>query len=103
MIIPMDLISTITGNLGGIPTLVFMAIPFILGLIIGFFIKKALKWAIIAAIILVIATYFGFLGLTWGTLGDVGMDVIQGGILLFGMLPLGIGLVIGLIIGFIFG
>jgi hypothetical protein len=103
----MDLWSTLSGlvtsNLGGIPTLVFMAIPFIIGLIIGFFIKKALKWAIIAAVILIIATYFGFFGLTWGTLGNVGMDVIQGGILLFGMLPLGIGFVIGLILGFIFG
>jgi hypothetical protein len=106
MIVPLDLLSDlfgrITGNLGGIPTLVFMVIPFIVGLIIGFFIKKALKWAIIAAIILVIATYFGFFGLTWSTLGNVGMDAIQGGILLFGMLPLGLGLVIGLIIGFIF-
>jgi glucan phosphoethanolaminetransferase (alkaline phosphatase superfamily) len=106
MIIPMDLLSDlfgrITGNLGGVPTLLIMAVPFIIGLIIGFFIKKSLKIAIIAAIILVIATYFGFFGLTWSTLGNVGMDVIQGGILLFGMLPLGIGLVIGLIIGFIF-
>ena len=103
----MDLWNTLSGlvtsNLGGVPTLVFMAIPFIIGLIVGFFIKKALKWAIIAAIILVIATYFGFFGLTWGTLGNVGMDVIQGGILLFGMLPLGIGMVIGLVIGFILG
>ncbi|HKZ87906.1 MAG TPA: hypothetical protein VJ066_01955 [Candidatus Bathyarchaeia archaeon] len=107
MILPMDmwsnLLGLVTSNLGGVPTLLIMAVPVILGLIIGFFIKKALKLAIIAAIILVIATYFGFFGLTWATLGNVGMDVIQGGILLFGMLPLGIGLVIGLIIGFIFG
>jgi len=106
MILPMDmwsnLLGLVTSNLGGVPTLLIMAVPVILGLIIGFFIKKALKLAIIAAIILVIATYFGFFGLTWATLGNVGMDVIQGGILLFGMLPLGIGLVVGLIIGFIF-
>ena len=106
MILPMDmwsnLLGLVTSNLGGVPTLLIMAVPFIIGLIIGFFIKKALKLAIIAAIILVIATYFGFFGLTWATLGNVGMDVIQGGILLFGMLPLGIGLVVGLIIGFIF-
>ncbi len=80
-----------------------MAIPFIIGLILGYFIKKALKIAIIAAIILVVATYFGFFGLTWGTLGNVGMDVIQGAILLFGLLPLGIGMVIGIIIGFLLG
>ena len=98
-----DLLGRVTSNLGGVPTLLVMAVPFIIGLIIGFFIKKALKIAIIAAIILVVATYFGFFGLTWATLGNVGMDVIQGGILLFGMLPLSIGLVIGVIIGFIFG
>ncbi len=98
-----DLLGMIGGSFGGIPTIVFMAIPFILGLIVGFFIKKVLKWAIIGAIILVIATYFGFFGLTWGTLGNVGMDIIQGAILLFGMLPLSIGFIIGLILGFIFG
>lgn len=103
----MDIWSTLLGyltsSIGGIPTLLIMAVPFIIGLIVGWFIKKALKWAIIAAVILIVATYFGFFGLTWGTLGNVGMDVIQGGILLFGMLPMGIGLIIGLVIGFIFG
>ncbi len=107
MILPMDIWSTLLGyltsSIGGIPTLLIMAVPFIIGLIVGWFIKKALKWAIIAAVILIVATYFGFFGLTWGTLGNVGMDVIQGGILLFGMLPMGIGLIIGLVIGFIFG
>ncbi len=106
MIVPLDLVSDlfgrITGNLGGIPTLIFMAIPFIVGLIVGFLVKKFLKWGILAAIILVVATYFGFFGLTWGTLGNVGMDAIQGGILLFGMLPLGLGFIIGLILGFLF-
>lgn len=107
MIIPLDLLGDlfgmIGGNLSGIPTIIFMAIPFIVGLIVGFLVKKALKWAIIGAIIVVLATYFGFFGLTWGTLGNVGMDVIQGGILLFGMLPLGLGFIIGLILGFLFG
>lgn len=106
MVLPLDvwsnLLGLVTSNLGGVPTLLIMAIPFIIGLIVGFFLKKSLKIAIIAAIVLVIATYFGFFGLTWSTLGTLGMDVIQGGILLFGMLPLGIGLIVGLIIGFIF-
>jgi len=106
MILPIDiwsdLLGLVTSNLGGVPTLLIMAVPFIIGLIVGFFIKKTLKFAILIAIILVIATYFGFFGLTWATLGNVGMDVIQGGILLFGMLPLSIGLIIGVIIGFIF-
>ncbi len=107
IVLPMDLISELSNifssGIGGLPTIVIMAIPFILGLIVGFFIKKALKWAIIAAVILIILTYFGLFGLTWATLGGIGMDVVQGTVLLFGLLPLTIGFIIGLIIGFIFG
>jgi uncharacterized membrane protein (Fun14 family) len=110
MIVPLDLMSDllgrITGNLGGIPTLILMALPFIGGLIAGFLVKKMLKWAIIAGIIVVIVAYFGFFGLNLGALGNMaetyGPIAIQGGILLFGFLPLGLGFIIGLILGFIF-
>jgi hypothetical protein len=111
MIIPLDmwsdLLGLVTSNLGGVPTLIVMAIPFIIGLIVGFFIKKILKIAIIAAIILIIVAYFGLFGLSLNTLGGhfltYGGAAIAGGLLLFGMLPLGIGFIIGLILGFIFG
>ena len=59
-----DLFSIIGGSIAGIPTLVLMAIPFIIGLIIGWFIKKTLKIAIMAARIAVILVYFGFFGLS---------------------------------------
>jgi hypothetical protein len=102
-----DLLGLISGSIAGLPTIAIMAIPFIIGLIVGFLIKKVLKWAIIAGIIVVVIAYFGFFGLSLSSLGDLaakyGPIAAQEAILLFGMLPLGLGLVIGLILGFIFG
>jgi hypothetical protein len=111
MILPFDLlgdlVSKISGTIGGFPTIVVMAVPFIIGLIVGFLVKKVLKWAIIAAIIVLVVSYFGFFGLSLSTLGDLatkyGPMALQGAILLFGILPLGIGFVLGVILGFIFG
>jgi hypothetical protein len=109
MILPLDIWSDMFGyissNLG--MSIVIMAIPFIIGLIVGFFIKKLLKIAIIAAVILIVLAYFGIFGLSFNTLGDWavagGAAALAGGMLLFGVLPLGIGFIIGLILGFIFG
>jgi uncharacterized membrane protein (Fun14 family) len=102
-----DLLGKITGNLGGVPTLVIMAIPLVIGLIVGYLVKKFLKFAIIAAIIVVVVAYFGFFGLSFTVLKNLadqyGPLAIQEAILLFGMLPLGIGFIIGVIIGFIVG
>jgi len=102
-----DIFGFITsGSIGGIPPIVVMIIPFIIGLIVGFFIKKMFKIAIIAAIILVVVSYLGFFGLSLGALKDLadkyGPIAVQYGALLMGMLPLGLGLVVGFIIGFIF-
>jgi len=102
-----DIFGFITsGSIGGLPPIVVMIIPFILGLVVGYLVHKMLKIAIIAAIILVVVSYFGFFGLSLGALKDLsdiyGPIAVQYGILLMGMLPLGIGLIVGLIIGFIF-
>jgi len=94
-----------SGSIGGLPPIVLMIIPFVIGLIVGYLVHKMLKIAIIAAIILVVVAYFGFYGLSLGALSNIadtyGPMAIQYGILLMGMLPLGIGLVVGVIIGFI--
>lgn len=113
MLLPLDLLSDLlgrisfNGNLGGLPTIAVMAVPFIVGLIVGYFIKKVMKWAIIAGVIVLVVAYFGFFGLSMSTLGDLaskyGPIAAQEAILLFGMLPLGIGFILGLILGFIFG
>jgi uncharacterized membrane protein (Fun14 family) len=102
-----DIFGFITsGSIGGLPPIVVMIIPFVIGLIVGYLVHKMLKIAIIAAIILVVVSYFGFFGLSLGALKDLsdkyGPIAVQYGTLLIGMLPLGIGFIVGLIIGFIF-
>jgi uncharacterized membrane protein (Fun14 family) len=95
-----------TGSIGGLPPIVVMIIPFILGLIVGYLIHKTLKIAIVAAIILVVVSYFGFFGLSLGALKTAadtyGGAVYQYGVLLIGILPLGLGFIVGAILGFIF-
>jgi uncharacterized membrane protein (Fun14 family) len=111
MVLPLDLLSDlfgkITGSIAGLPTIVIMAVPFIVGLVVGFLIKKVLKWAIIAGIIVLVIAYFGFFGLSLSALGDLatqyGPMALQGAVLVFGILPLGIGFILGVILGFIFG
>ena len=102
-----DLLGKIAGSIGGLPTIAIMAVPFVVGLIVGFLVKKVLKWAIILGVIVVVIAYFGFFGLSLSSLGDLatkyGPIAAQGAIMLFGLLPLGIGFIIGLVLGFIFG
>ena len=102
-----DIIGFITsGSIGGLPPIVIMIIPFVIGLIVGYLVHKMLKIAIIAGIILVVVAYFGFFGLSLGALSSLadkyGPVALHYGTLLIGMLPLGIGLIVGFIIGFIF-
>ena len=60
-----EVFSFITsGTIGGLPPLLVMIIPFIIGLIVGYLVHKVLKIAIIAAVILVVVSYFGFFGLS---------------------------------------
>ena len=101
-----DIFHFITsGSIGGLPPIVIMIIPFVVGLIVGYLLHKVLKIAIIAAIILVVVAYFGFFGLSLSVLKDLGTKygsiAYQYGILILGILPLGLGFIVGLIIGFI--
>jgi uncharacterized membrane protein (Fun14 family) len=102
-----DLFNLLGGSIAGLPTIVIMAIPFIIGLIVGFLVKKMLKWAIIIGVIVLVIAYFGWFGLSYSALGNLvttyGWTAAQGAILLFGILPLGIGFILGVILGFIFG
>ena len=101
-----QLIGFITsGSIGGIPTLIVMAIPFIIGLIAGFLIKKILKIAIIAIILAAIASYIGLFTLSLDSLKSLaeeyGPTVFHYGTLLVGILPLSLGFIVGLILGFL--
>ena len=95
-----------TGSISGIPTIVIMILPFIIGLIVGYLVHKFLKIAIIAGIILIVVAYLGFFGLSLGALKNLsdkyGPIAIQYGALLIGILPLSIGFIVGLIVGFVF-
>ncbi|MCL5876713.1 MAG: hypothetical protein M1540_02755 [Candidatus Bathyarchaeota archaeon] len=101
-----DIIAFVTsGSFGGLPPIVLMIIPLIIGVVVGFLLHKFLKFAIIAAVIVAIVAYLGFLTLNMSTLTDLatqyGPIVFQYATLLIGILPLGIGFFIGLVIGFI--
>jgi len=102
-----EVFSFITsGSIAGLPPIVIMIIPFVIGIIVGYFARKILKFAIIAAIILIIVSYFGWFGLSPDALKTAaetyGPMVVHYGALLVGVLPVGIGFIVGLIIGFIF-
>jgi uncharacterized membrane protein (Fun14 family) len=101
-----EVFSFITsGSIAGLPPLVVMIIPFIIGIIVGYLARKVLKIAIIAAIVLIIVSYFGLFGLSLTALKTAtetyGSMVIHYGALLIGVLPIGLGFIVGLIIGFL--
>jgi uncharacterized membrane protein (Fun14 family) len=101
-----DIFGFVTsGSIGGLPPIVIMIIPLVIGLIVGYLVHKFLKIAIIAAIVVAVAAYLGFLSLNIGAMKDLsdkyGPMAVQYGTLLIGILPLGIGFIVGLVIGFL--
>jgi uncharacterized membrane protein (Fun14 family) len=94
-----------SGSIGGLSPIVVMIIIFVVGLIVGYLIHLFLKIAIIAAIVLFVIAYFGFLGLSLSALKNYatqyGSIIYQYGVLIIGILPLTIGFILGLIIGFV--
>ena len=93
-----------SGSIAGLPPIVLMILIFVVGLIVGYLVHLFLKIAIIAAIILFVVAYFGFFGLSLGSLKNYatqyGPIVYQYGALIIGILPVSIGFIIGVIIGF---
>ncbi len=97
------------GSVLGLPTAAFMTMPFVVGLIIGFMIKKALKIVAIAVVAIGAGLYFGVLNIqdlkVAGTnlITVYGEQVKQYVMLLIGLIPLGSGLAVGLILGLKYG
>jgi hypothetical protein len=90
-----------SGNLGfGIG---LIGIQFLIGLILGLLIKKALKVIIIVAILICVGFYVGAVTVNWGMIVGTAGTVVALGLLGFTLLPLGVGLLIGGIIGFVKG
>jgi uncharacterized membrane protein (Fun14 family) len=92
-------------SINGVPTIVLIAIPLVIGLILGFLVHKFLKFALIATAIVIIGAYLGFYTLNLSAMADLaeqyGPTIVQFSTILIGMLPLGIGLVVGFIVGFL--
>jgi uncharacterized membrane protein (Fun14 family) len=103
-----DLTHLMSGNIGSLPSLLVMALPLIVGLVLGYIVKRALKIGLILVAVALIASYFGLISLSSMT-GEVQTLVTKYGpvaqsyvSLFFGIVPLSIGLVIGFLVGFIF-
>ena len=104
-----DILALMAGTFGaGLPSLVVIAIPLIVGLIIGFVLRKVLKIGIILFVVAIAASYLGFISLASVEQGSKDLATKYGPVamsyvaIFFGIIPLSIGLVIGIIVGFIF-
>jgi len=95
------------GRIAGLSPIAVMTVAFVLGLIVGFFIKKTLKIAIIAGLIIAVVMYFGLFNLGLEGLKDIitrfGPQALHYFVILLGMLPLSLGFIIGLVVGFLLG
>lgn len=95
------------GSMFGLPTIAFMSMPFIAGLVVGFLLKKVLRIALILLIIAGAGIYFGVFSVSLDQLKKV-ISVVEpaaqhGAAFVIGILPLGAGLIVGLILGFKYG
>jgi hypothetical protein len=91
------------GSLIGLPPLVVMFLPFIIGLFVGFFGIKFLKMALIIVLILAVVIFFGLYSVNIPALEQFGSSALAYVAVLIGLLPLSLGFVIGAIVGFLLG
>jgi hypothetical protein len=103
-----DLFALMGGSFGaGLPSLVIIAIPLIVGLILGYVLRRVLMVGIVLVVVALAATYLGFVTLAAVEQGAKDLATKYGPVamsyvaLFFGIIPLSIGLVIGIVIGFI--
>ncbi len=108
----MTLLSTFwsyisSGQAFGLPTIVFMAIPFIIGLILGFLVKKMLKMVIPLVILVALAAYLGLVTINLNKLKDIfnayGSQTAMYVAMIISIVPLSAGLIIGVIVAFMVG
>jgi hypothetical protein len=89
------------GSLGGLPPLVVIFLPFIIGLTVGFFAIKFLKLALIVILVLAVVIFFGLYSVNIPALEQYGSSALAYVAILVGLLPLSIGFIIGAIVSFI--
>jgi len=96
-----------TGTLSGLPTPLLMAPPFILGLILGYFLKKLIKWILVLTILAIVGSFLGFFSLgavskeAKDLISKYGPEALNYLTLTVGVLPLGAGFVLGFAVGFL--
>ena len=99
-----EVINSLTG---GIPAPIVMGLPFIVGLILGFLIKKLLKIALALIIAAGVGVYLGFITINLDALRDAaakyGDAATVAASMLLSIVPMGAGLIIGFILGLKYG
>jgi uncharacterized membrane protein (Fun14 family) len=102
-----NIVEVVTGTLAGLPTPLLMAPPFILGAILGYFLKKLIKWVLVITIIAIVGSFLGFFNLASastearGLIARYGPEALNYLTLTVGVLPLGAGFILGFAIGFL--
>ena len=97
MIISM-MIQLFGGNFGF--SIGLISIEFLIGLILGLLIKKALKTIIVIAILIGLGSYFSIVIVNWDKIAGTANVAIALSSFIFTLLPLGAGLLVGGLIGF---
>ena len=94
-----------SGYLSGLPVWALMGGSLLLGVVLGWLMRKILKFAIILIVGAIIASYLGIFTLTISDLKEAvelyGPQVAHYASIIIGILPLSIGFFIGLFIGFL--
>ncbi len=95
----------LNGTISGIPVAGFSLFSFILGLAIGYLLRKLIKLALLVGFIVIIASYLGFINVSEvkSMAQKYGPDIISYLALIIGIIPVSLGLIIGLVIGFFYG
>ncbi|MGB9729047.1 MAG: hypothetical protein ACP5GU_02110 [Thermoprotei archaeon] len=95
----------LNGTISGIPVAGFSLFSFILGLVIGYLLRRLIKLALLVGFIVILASYLGFINVSEvkNMAQKYGPDIISYLALIIGIIPVSLGLVIGLVIGFFYG
>ncbi|MEM3833023.1 MAG: hypothetical protein QW128_05440 [Thermoprotei archaeon] len=95
----------LNGTISGIPVAGFSLFSFVLGLVIGYLLRRLIKLALLVGFIVIIAGYLGFINVSEvkSMALKYGPDIISYLALIIGIIPTSLGLIIGLIIGFVYG
>ncbi len=108
MSLPEEFLRILGGSIRGFSPIFIVAVPLIIGIAIGYLIRRVLKVGIILALAALLATFLGLINLgavageLTGIVHKYGSVVLSYLAIAFGVIPLTVGLLIGIILGFLF-